>query len=87
MNEPDRRYDLHDLILERDQLKKELEEAREVVGFLNSALEKIGKYETIGDEKYCSYEAGWLGVAEYARRAIQNPLVQKVLKASKGGGE
>lgn len=42
----------------------------EVVSELREALRKISDYSTLDGEKYNSYQDGWHGVADFAKREL-----------------
>ncbi len=56
-----------------------------VVNELREALKKISDYSTLDGEKYNSYQDGWHGVADFAKRELTKAdQMLKEMKINKG---
>ena len=53
-----------------DGAKAREEQLMGVVNELREALKKISDYSTLDGEKYNSYQDGWHGVADFAKREL-----------------
>lgn len=57
-----------DLFVPANQIKARDAQWSAVVNELREALKKISDYSTLDGEKYNSYQDGWHGVADFAKR-------------------
>lgn len=80
---------ISELTSDNEKLKSKLE-ARDaqfmlVVNELREALKKISDYSTLDGEKYNSYQDGWHGVADFAKRELTKAdQMLKEMKINKG---